>query len=302
MESCPRKAGLFKPALRKGPNERRVSVVDLTLGRTYRKPQDICKFSPQWENISSPEEVARYIDTAKKEIEEKVSRLGLRLRVATMDDLEGILELHRRSFPPGTLNLEDPYVLFRIISFGYSPVVTGADSQILGCNICEGHDDPDRTAYGVRITVDQGVAGNNLGAELVRYSCLIGMQRGSRIRRGLLSPTNYGSASNFLNYVGYLGESFNPNLPGFGPRFTVALPLTPAGMMNNRIDLDKLKTFIERHKKNQDYRIVACEDLEEVTRLYQESPFRVAAFIRGGTIWGEQNAFFALPKEVLGLP
>ena len=84
--------------------------------------------------------------------------------------------------------------------------------------------------------MDPSVCGHNPGAEMINDACLIGMERGSRIRPGLLKPTHYASASNCLNYVGYLGEKFVPDLPGFGPRFMVALPLTPAGMICNRIN------------------------------------------------------------------
>jgi len=269
--------------------------------KIYRKPEAICSYSERVERITSPEDVARFIASGKREIEQRVSGMGFHLRLATLDDVDSIQKLHLRCFPPETITLEDPYVLFRILRFGYAPMIEGPDGRVLGCNICEGHDDTDRTAYGVRITVDPSVSGHNLGAELVNYSCLIGMERGSGMRRGLLSPTNYGSASNFLNYVGYLGEIFNPDLPGFGPRFTVALPLTPAGIISNRIDFQKLKAFMKTHQPERDYICVGCEDLEGITRMYEMTPFRVVAFIKRGTLLGE-NTFFALPKDVLGFP
>ena len=269
--------------------------------KIYRKPESICRFSEDVERITSPEEVARFIASGKKEIEKRVSELGFHLRLADLNDVDAIRDLHLRCFPPETITLEDPYVLFRIMSFGYAPIVEGPDGRVLGCNICEGHDDRDRTAYGVRITVDPSVSGHNLGAELVNYACLLGMERGSGIRRGLLNLTNYGSASNFLNYVGYLGESFNRDLPGFGPRFMVAMPLTPAGLVSNRIDFQKLKAFMETHQPERDYICIGCEDLEGITRTYEMTPFRVVAFIKGGTLL-EENTFFALPKDVLGFP
>ncbi|MBW1800156.1 MAG: GNAT family N-acetyltransferase [Deltaproteobacteria bacterium] len=269
--------------------------------KIFRKPEAICRYSEGAERITTPEEVTRFIASGKREIEQRVSELGFHLRLATLDDVDAIRKLHLRCFPPETTSLEDPYVLFRIMSFGYAPVIEGSDGLVLGCNICEGHDDMDRTAYGVRITVDPSAAGHNLGAELVNYACLIGMERGSGIRRGLLNPTNYGSASNFLNYVGYLGESFKPDLPGFGPRFMVALPLTPAGIISNRIDFQKLKVFMETHQQGRDFLLTGCEDLEGITRMYEKTPFRVAAFIKEGTL-SEENTFFSLPKDVLGFP
>jgi hypothetical protein len=145
------------------------------------------------------------------------------------------------------------------------------------------------------------MAGHNLGAELVNYSCLMGMERGSHIRRGLLSPTNFGSASNFLNHVGYLCESFNPDLPGFGPRFTVALPLTPGGVRNNRIDLHKVGVFINTREPEKDYLIVDCKNLEKITWMYDQTPFRSVAFLIADAK-SQENRFLALPKDVLGFP
>jgi len=136
---------------------------------------------------------------------------------------------------------------------------------------------------------------------LVNYTCLMGMERGSHIRRGLLNPTNFGSASNFLNYVGYLCESFNPDLPGFGPRFTVALPLTPGGVRNNRIDLDKVKVFVNTHEPEKDYLIADCTDLDKITWMYDRTPFKVVAFLKGDAN-SKENRFLALPKDILGFP
>jgi hypothetical protein len=269
--------------------------------RRYRKPETICLYSESWEKLLGAEDLPLFVDSKKREIEDRVSALGLHLRLANPHDMDGIMDLHRRCFPPATQSLETPYVLHRILNYGYTPVIESPDGIIVGANICVGYDDPDRTAYGVRITVDTCVSGHNLGAELVNYSCLTGMARGSHMRRGLLSPTNYGSASNFLNYVGYLCESFHPELPGFGPRFIVALPLTPGGIMNNRIDHEKLKAFVLAHEEGRDYLLLDPLDLEGIERSYRESSFRIAAFCKKGTIV-EDNRFFALPKDQLGFP
>ena len=281
------------------PGMREMSRLE-PLGR-YRKPAAICRFSDAWERPLGEEDLSAFVLSRKREIEERVSGVGLRLRLAEPGDMEGITALHRRCFPPETASLESPYVLHRILSYGYAPVVEDARGVILGANVCVGYDDPDRTAYGVRITVDRAVAGHNLGAELVNYSCLIGMERGSHLRRGLLAPTNYGSASNFLNHVGYVCETFHPDLPGFGPRFIVALPLTPGGVLNNRVHPEKLETFMAGHEEGLDYRLLDPLDLEGLRRCYEESPFRIAAFCKKGRMSGE-NRFLALPQDQLGFP
>src|SRR5262245_53069070 len=163
--------------------------------RAYRKPEAICRVSPALEHLTSPEDITRFIASEKSDIERRVSALGFHLRLATRDDIEAIQNLQLSRFPKGTL-LEDPYVLFRIIRFGHAPVVEAPDGRIVACAISQGHDDPDRTTWGIRNTVDASVSGENLAAELASYSSLIGMERGSMLRRAFVSPTNYASLAN----------------------------------------------------------------------------------------------------------
>jgi hypothetical protein len=267
----------------------------------YRKPVAICNALADLEHIAAPEEIVQFAQAEKERIGQRVSALGLHLRLATERDIEAIRRFQARRFPCGTL-LEDPYVLFRIIRFGYAPLIESPDGQIVACNLCQGHDDPDRTLWGIRNAVDPSVSGANLAAELANYSSLIGMERGSRVRRACVSPSNHASVANTLNHVGFVAEALDRNVPGLdGPRFILAMPLTPAGMRNNRIDLDKLSSFIDTHEAGKDYAILPASDLERVTEMYERTSFRVVAFLKAGRNTA-QHAFFAVPEDSLGLP
>ena len=79
------------------------------------------------------------------------------------------------------------------------------------------------------------------------------------------------------------------------------LPLTPGGVMNNRIDPEKLKTFLRANEEGRDYLLLDPLDPGGLERCYRESPFRVAAFCKQGGI-AQGNRFFALPKDQLGFP
>ena len=79
------------------------------------------------------------------------------------------------------------------------------------------------------------------------------------------------------------------------------MPLTPAGMRNNRIDVEKVLSFMDTHRAGDDYRTVASSDTEGLADMYANSPFRVVAFLKAGQRVTE-NSFFALPDKVLNLP
>jgi len=263
----------------------------------YRKPEAICDVLPGIEELTSPEQIALFIREHKGQIEQRIAALGLHLRLATQDDIEGIRQLQLKCFPPGA-TLEDAYVLFRIVTFGYAPVIETTDGTIVACNICEGYNDSQRTAWGIRVTVDSCVSKHNLGAELATYTSLIGMERGSRVRRAFVAPTNLKSAANILNYVGYTGEQFDLNIPGHGPRFIVSLPLTPAGVRNNRISPEKTLAFLDSHQLGVDFALVACADVVGISEMYRQTRFRVVGLLRAG-FYRQEPCFLAFPEDDL---
>jgi hypothetical protein len=266
-----------------------------------RKPASICKVLPELEGLRRPEEIAQFAEAEKKVIEQRVSALDLKLRLATRHDIKAIQEFQSQRFAKGTL-LEDGYVLYRIIRFGCALVIENAAGQIVACNLNQGFDDADRTLWGVRNSVDSSVTGANLAAEQANYSSLVGMLRGSRFRRAFFAPTNLASASNLLNHVGFIAEDLDHNVPGHeGPRFVLVVPLTPAGLRNNQIDVGKVLAFMETHRAERDYRTVTASDHQGLAEMYAQSPFRVVAFLKAGQGVTE-NTYFALPEHHLGLP
>jgi hypothetical protein len=265
-----------------------------------RKPAAICNVLPELELLEGSDEIARFADAEKKAIEQRVAALGLKLRLANEQDIETIQEFQASRFPKETL-LEDAYVLFRIVRFGYAPLIESADGRTVACNLCEGYDDPGRTLWGIRNSVDPSVSGANLAAVLANYSNLIGMQRGSRFRRAFVSPNNHASAVNLLNHVGFIAESLSLSVPGHhGPRFVLVMPLTPAGMRNNRIDPEKLRLFMDTNRAGRDYATVPVSKVEQLADMYAGTPFRVVAFLKAREDRSE-HAFFAVPKGSLGL-
>jgi hypothetical protein len=121
------------------------------------------------------------------------------------------------------------------------------------------------------------------------------MERGSRVRRAFVGFTNYSSLANILNHVGFVADDIYEDVPAPGWRFSVALPLTPGGVTNNRIDLDKVRIFLETATPGRDYVIADCADVAALARMYRETTFRVAAFLKAG-IGGPEPMLLAVPE------
>jgi hypothetical protein len=271
------------------------------MSEACRKPASICKTLPDLERLSTLEEIARFAEAEKKTIEQRISALGLKLRPAKRSDIKAIQELQSERFAEGTL-LEDGYVLYRIVRFGCALVIENADGRIVACNLNQGFDDADRTLWGVRNSVDSSATGANLAAEMANYSSLIGMLRGCRFRRAFFAPSNFASASNLLNHVGFIAEDLDFDVPGHeGPRFVLMVPLTPAGLRNNQVDVEKVLLFMKTQAAGRDYRTVAASDHQGLADLYGQSAFKVVAFLKAGQGVTE-NTYFALPEHTLGLP
>jgi hypothetical protein len=264
--------------------------------KSYLKPAAICAVRPSVECLTSREAIAQFIASEKSEIVAAVANRGYRLRMATWGDVDAIQGFHRRCWGAGCLSLEEPTLLFRILHFGFVPIIEANDGRILACNINESYDDAARTSYGVRITVDPDASGDNFGAALARYSSLLGMERGSRVRRAFVDCTNYGSLANILNHVGFVAQWFYKDVPVEGARFDIALPLTPAGVTNNRIDLEKTQEFVKSAEAGREYALIPCAEFAKLARMYAETPFRVVAFLKAGPITPEPS-FLAIPEE-----
>lgn len=267
----------------------------------YRKPADICALTPEAEQITRPDAIARFITAEQRQIEARVARAGGQLRLATWDDAKAIQDLHARCWPVSHATLEEPSVLWRILSFGFTPLIETPEGRLLACNLNESYDDAPRTSYGVRVTVDPAAAGHNFGAELARYSALVGMARGSLVRRGSVGVTNYTSAANTLNHVGFVADAFFRDMPIHADRFALALPLTPGGLLNNRIDVAKIRGFLATHKAHLDYALVPGPNIEGIADLYARTPFRVVALLKASLVALEPT-YLALPQDCLGFP
>ncbi|MBK9248512.1 MAG: hypothetical protein IPM69_10455 [Ignavibacteria bacterium] len=267
-----------------------------------RKPHQICRVSPELEHIQAIEDIREFVKNEKAEIEQTINNIGLTLRRAELKDFSGIRQLLCKRFNPDTAAQISFYDAYRSIRHGYTMVLEDKDGQIVGYDYSLGYDDDDKTSFGLNIAIHPDWAGYKLKTIVSIYTSLLGMERGSRIRRGIVHPNNLISLHNLLNNTGFLCEHFYGYLPGFeSSRFILSFSLTPAGLMNNRIDMDKLLDYINVAKEGEDYKLVECDDEPALEEMYNSTTFRVVAFVREGALT-EKNLLFAVPHELMNFP
>lgn len=227
-------------------------------------------------------------------LEEKVNSLGFIIRQATIKDLPQIFDLIAEESGPFTLEQITKSDFYRTIQFGFFPLLVNDENQILGFNATEAYADIRRTASTVYVLVSKKASGYRLGVTLSRYTSLLCMEAGCKIKRTWIGPENYPSFKNHLNHEGYMIDGFYPDLymPG-QPRFTITLPLTPDGLSNNCIDDHRLALFLNG---NSNYKLLDCSDLSMIENLYNTTNFKIVALV-SKQITGKYNAFLAIPSQ-----
>ena len=137
-----------------------------------------------------------------------------------------------------------------------------------------------------------------IAAYLLKYAPIIGFKNGCSIKRNTANPNNIPALINLLNYVGCTIDAFHKDLYQEGlHQYTMSLPLTLNGLINNRINLNKVNSFIKNGKENIDYKLLLYNDLEKIEQLYQNTNFKIVAILP--EYWtGQKPQFLAVPFKV----
>lgn len=238
--------------------------------------------------------VAEYsISFIKSEIEQSISTKNLLFRLANLTDIEKVSNFQREIFHPHTATLENQYELFRIIKFGYALLIENEYNELLGFYTTIHYSTAEKDGYGIRVGVSSKIAGHNFAAQLAKYATILAYENGCKNFRALMCPTNLRSASNVLNHVGYYCETFHRNLPSFGTRFEITLPLNHQTLYNTEIDFEKVKDFIKEAKINYDFLLFKPDEIDKMETAYSETNFKIIAFLKQGVI-DNNDYFFAI--------
>jgi hypothetical protein len=254
--------------------------------KSYTKPQSICMPAEHDIDVQQGRPgCAGLMDDIKR----RVSAKGLLLRSAQIQDIMPVWHFIRNRFPPALSEEISPYDLFRFIEFGNGIILENQQSsEILGSVFEVGYDTPERTSYTLRLAVDNRLKGRNLGADLLEYSCLQALQRGSGTKRALIDADNFPSLNIFLNKLGFICDGFYYQIEPLGTCFSAVLPLNAQALYSNRIDLSALYTHLDGLIEGKDYLLLDNSHIELINNIYQHTEFRVVALIPPGG-WKENS-------------
>ena len=262
----------------------------------YQKPSSICKTLTSDEKYLMNLSDSDFIDVQKKGIEEDLEKIGYKIRLANYDDIEKLWSFTEARYVKLGGNELSAYDYYRFIKFG-TALILHKEEEIFGCVFEIAYDAPLRTSYPLRLVLDENIKGNNIGLWMVLYLSLIAKKRGSEINRSVISFDNHISLYVQVNKQGWILNGVNPNIKGLTNYFEACLPLSNTGIMQNKIDMQKLIGFIKKHEVGKDYKLIECDNLEAVQQSFKQK-YLITAFIREGII-DEHNYFFALPAEEL---
>lgn len=258
----------------------------------YQKPSAICRDEPGLVTMDDPISVEDFLHSEVHAVEEGVRSQGLAIRRMQLGDIPHILHFMAELFDEPARQAQRE--VYKNVRWGGPGNVVALDGNgdVVGFYLCTSY------AEGVSLGVMMGVAGRKLALTLERYSFLRTMAIGSKVRHGGVRPDNFKSLHVLFNQMGYVGEEYiaSPN-PALS-RILLTLAQTPAAYYRNRVDPTNLPRYIAEASEGKDWMIVQCEDRRAVQEMYAETPFRVVAYLRSGTI-RESDCLLALPTDKL---
>ena len=265
----------------------------------YQKPAEICK-QPGQELPLFWREKMEFSREWRSLIRNYIQAHDFCLTTSRDEDTPAIQRFLNERYPIEMAQEICPFDLHRFRQYGHGLILKDQTGEVRGTIFELGYDTPEKTSYTIRLAIDEAVEGNNLGYHLMMYSALLAMEKGSRVKRGIVQFENLRSLYINLNKVGWVCDGFDPNITGMGPFFHISLPLDPSGLMRNAIDKTRIRQFMEKHRPEQDYLTLDVRDLEGISSMYSDTDFKVVALLPPGMI-NEQGSFFAIPAAKMQL-
>lgn len=265
----------------------------------YNKPEAISIYSTDsvplfWKDRDY------FINSQQQMIERYVSQQGLMLSEMDTQHVDAVIDFLYRRYPKEIASEISSFDLWRFIEYGHGILLWDEAGYVQGCIFEIGYRKKPDTSFTIRLAVAKELEGKNLGYHLMLYSCLQAMSEGSKVKRGLIQLGNHKSLYINLNKVGWICESFVPDVCGLGPFFEISLPLDPAGLFTNAVDYDLLRAYVASKRVDIDYRIIDACDLKTIARMYENSQFKIVAMLKEGTLT-KRASFLALPGDAIGL-
>ncbi len=258
----------------------------------YRKSPELCLpavFSPDAVRLSS----------ARREIEEILADMGYRLHVCTYEDWERLQNFLAEIYEPHMLNSFGGYTLYKALRFGSGALLETGAGKITGYIVEESYRDVHDSSWCQGLVVAPEHRGRKLAVYPERYNFLQAMERGAKIRRATIAPTNLPSLVGSLNHNGTIADDFHPYLEFMrAPRLLISMPLTIEALAANRLDSGKVAAFLNTRREGMDYRILEPADEKALIDLFHRGGFQIVAVLKPG-IASEGAALPALSNQCL---
>ncbi len=240
--------------------------------------------------------IQSYIDYIDRTLE----KFQLVIRKAFVEDIKMIQQFIHEHYPLAKSSWVTVYDIFRMTKFGNGILICDAQNQIKACLFEIGYDTPDRTSYSVRLLVHPGLSGNNIGILLSQYGCLLAMKRGSRVKRALIDCQNIKQLYIQLNRIGWICDHFYANIDGLVPNFTACLPLTPSGLLENRVDKEKTAHFIQTHTRGLDFELIPVSRTDILEINLSNDEFALVGILRS-TPEDPEDYYFTMANRWLAV-
>ncbi|OFX66885.1 MAG: hypothetical protein A2X12_04850 [Bacteroidetes bacterium GWE2_29_8] len=260
----------------------------------YRKPPEICKSLTIEEEEFITKDKGTFAEIYKGKIIGHFEKFGYRIRLAEVSDIEFINEFISRNYRKDELGDVSYYDLYRFVFYGHGVILENEKGDIKGCFFEIGYDSYDKISYLIRLVIDKDERGRGFGYNLSLFPSLYGMQRGSNINRGIFDYDNIHSIYIHLNKIGWAFDDFVSKYKELGSFFNATFPLSPEGLLCNRIDNAKLFEYIRNNKDNPKVKLIECHDKESIIEVFKEKDMNVVAVVPSGLI-DKNNYFLALP-------
>ncbi|MEM8900150.1 MAG: hypothetical protein AAGC85_18695 [Bacteroidota bacterium] len=251
-------------------------------------------------HYSELQDQALYLDKEKEDILGYFHSRGLQVSFLHQneEDFEGVLAYLKNRYAPTHAQEICAFDLYRFTEFGYGLLLKDRNSQIVGTIFELFYDTAIPSSFTIRLSIDESLKGYNLGHKLMKYSSLLSMEKGVKVKRAIVEINNSISLHVNLNKTGWICDGFLPKIPGLGSFFKISLPLSPYGLETNTVDKEVISSFLEKKRKGIDYQLIPFMDEDNLKRLYAETDFLVVSFLPSG--WINEEAFYlAVPRASL---
>ncbi|MEL6192915.1 MAG: hypothetical protein AAFR66_12735, partial [Bacteroidota bacterium] len=183
-------------------------------------------------HYSELQDQALYLEKEKENILGYFHSRGLQVAFLHQndEDFEGVLTYLDSRYDSSHAQEICAFDLYRFTEFGYGLLLKDRNSQIVGTIFELFYDTAIPSAFTIRLSIDESLKGYNLGHKLMKYSSLLSMEKGIKVKRAIVEIKNSISLHVNLNKTGWVCDGYLPRIPGMGSFFKISLPLSPYGL------------------------------------------------------------------------